>query len=406
MNRKQLLTLLVLVAVLGGAGLLLFKKQTASWQGGETAAGRKLLPDLAVNDIAHVRIQQGTNELNLVKQDNLWRVRERAHYPASFAQVSEFLLKARDLKVVQTEQVGDSQLGRLELLPPGPGTNTATLVELRDQHDKIVNGLLLGKKQMRSAPQRSPMDEFGDAGWPVGRFVMLAGTSGSVAVISDPLSHLEPKPDQWLNKDFFKVEKPKSVSLTFTEATNSWTLTRDAESAEWKLANAGTEEQLDNSKAAGATGGLGMPSFNDVLPADTTPANAGLDQPTVATIQTFDDFTYTLTIGAKADDSYPMTVSVSANLPKERAPGPDEQAGDKEKLDKEFKDKTAKLAEKLAQEKKLEGWIYRVSTWTFDSLLKNRAELMVEKTEEPKADDDAEDEHPTEDTAEKQDGAK
>jgi hypothetical protein len=387
MNRKQLLILLVLVAVLGGAGLMLFKRQSASWQGGGSLAGQKLLPNLPVNDIARILVQQGTNQLNLVKKDDLWRVRERADYPANFSQVSEFLLKARDLKVVQIEKVGASQLGRLELLPPGPATNTATLVELRDKNDKSVQSLLLGKKHMKEATPRPGMEEFGDRGWPDGRYVMLAGQSGSVAVIAEPLANLEPKPDQWLNKDFFKVEKPKSVSITFPEATNSWTLTRETESGEWKLADAKAEEKLDTSKASSATGGLGYPSFADVLPADTAPVSVGLDKPTVAALQTFDDFTYTLKIGAKTNDNYHLTLAVSANLPKERTPGKDEKAEEKDKLDKEFAEKTKKTSEKLAQEKKLEGWIYRVSTWTFDSLLKHRAELLVEKKEEPKKDE-------------------
>lgn len=407
MNRKQLFILLVLVAVLGGAGLFLFKKQAASWEGGGGAAGQKLLPDLPVNDVARLLIKQGTNELNLVKKDDLWRVRERADYPANFSQVSEFLLKARDLKIVQTEQVGASQLGRVELLPPGPASNTATLVELRDKSDQVIKGLLLGKKQMKEAPQRSPMDEFGGGGgFPVGRFVMLAGTSGSVSVISDPLANLEPKPDQWLSKDFFKVEKPKSVALTYPEATNSWTLTRETEAGDWKLADAKPEEKLDNSKASSATGGLGYPSFTDVLPADTAPASVGLEKPTVATLQTFDGFTYTIKAGAKTNDTYHLTLTVSADLPKERTPGKDEKDEDKARLDKEFKEKTVKLAEKLAAEKKLEGWVFSVSSWTLDSLLKPRAELMAEKKEEPKPDDAAKPGPASDDSAGKKDDAK
>jgi len=384
MTRKQLIILLVLVAVLGVAGLVLLRREAASWKAADTAAGRKLLPDFPVNDVAHLLIRQGTNELNLVKQDDLWRVRQRGGYPADYAKISEALIKISELKIVQTEQVGPSQLGRLELLPPGPGSNTATLVEFRDKNDKVISGLLLGKKQMRNASGRSAMEDFGEPGWPVGRFVAVAGTTGTVAVLSDTLANLEPKPEQWLNKNFFKVEKPRMVSVTYAEATNSWTLSRETETGEWKLADARADEKLDNAKATSATGGLGWPSFLDVLPADTPLARVGLDQPTVATIKTFDDFTYTLKIGAKTNDSYHLTVTVTADIPKERSPGKDEKPEDKERLDKEFKDRVAKLEDKLAQEKKLGGWIYRVSTWTFDSLLKKRVELLAEKKDEPK----------------------
>ena len=410
MNRKQLLTLLVLVVVLGGAGLLLIKRQSASWKASDTAAGKKLLPDLPVNDITRLVIKHDTNEVNLVKKDDLWRVRERADYPANFAQVSEFLIKVRDLKIVQTEQVGASQLGRFELLPPGPGTNSATLVEFRDKGDKIIQSLLLGKKYMKSPPRRSDM-EFTEPGWAVGRFAKPVGISGSVAVVADPLDSVSPKPEQWINKDFFKIEKPKSVSVTYAEPTNSWTLSRESETNDWNLVDAKPEEKLDTSKASSATSGLSYPSFNDVLPADTPPASVGLDKPTIANIQTFDGFNYTLKISAKTNDAYHITLAVSADHPKERTPGKDEKPEDKTKLDKEFKDKTTKLDDKLAQEKKLEGWVFAMSSWSLDSLLKRRTELFVEKKDETKKEDQAkveesEEEKSDDDSPEKKDDGK
>jgi hypothetical protein len=69
---------------------------------------------------------------------------------------------------------------------------------------------------------------------------------------------------------------------------------------------------------------------------------------------------------------------------KERTPGKDEKPEDKEKLDKEFKEQQKKLEEKLAQEKGLAKWTYLVSSWTVDSLLKDRAQLLVDKKEELK----------------------
>ena len=113
-------------------------------------------------------------------------------------------------------------------------------------------------------------------------------------------------------------------------------------------------------------------------PSETT------DKPIVATVDTFDNFNYTLKVGQKTNDNYPLAMSVSAQLPKERTPGKDEKPEDKTKLDKEFKEKQKKLEEKLAQEKTFENWVYLVSSWTVDPLLKERSQLMVEKKEEPK----------------------
>jgi hypothetical protein len=390
MNRKQFIILVVLVVALGIAGLLLYQRNQSSWQGsGRQGAAQKLLGDLPVNDVAAIVIKGGTNQLDLVKKDNLWRVKERDDYPANFTEISGFLLKALDLKAAQSEEIGPSQLGRYKLLPPGPATNTAVLVELRDQNGKVIKSLLLGKTHMRKSEGRpSPMGEMGDnEGFPDGRYVMVGTGAKTVAVVSDPLSSLEAKPDQWLNKDFFKVEKIRSIAVMLPVATNSWKVSRDTETAsDWKLADAKPDEKLDSTKTSGFSYALNSPSFNDVLPSDTKPEQTGLDKPTVITLDTFDNFTYTIKLGQKTNDNLPMALAVTAQLPKERTPGKDEKPEDKTRLDKEFKDQQKKLEDKLSQEKSFEKWVYLASNWTFDSLLKDRAQLLVEKKEEPKKD--------------------
>jgi hypothetical protein len=77
-------------------------------------------------------------------------------------------------------------------------------------------------------------------------------------------------------------------------------------------------------------------------------------------------------------------VSVAAQIPKERTAGKDEKPDQKAKLDKEFKDKEQKLEDKLAQEQGYGKWIYLVSSWTVDSLMKQRHELLAEKKVEAK----------------------
>jgi hypothetical protein len=382
MNRKQLLTLLVLVLVVGGAGLMVYKNQMAGRREGNLTLGQKLLPDLPVNDVTRIGIRQGTNEVNLVKKDDLWRVRERGDYPANFSDISGFLLKAKDLKILETEQVGASQLARLGLAA-GPGTNPPVVVDLRGQGEKEIQQVLLGKKHMRKSNRPSPMGEMGDGGWPDGRYVKVGEKSEKVLLISDALDNIEPKPEQWLNKDFIKVEKVKSVAVTYPEATNSWKLVRETEGGDLKFAEAKPEEQLDASKASGVGSPLSSASFTDVV-LDAKPETLGLDKPTLLSIETFDNFTYTVKVGVKTNDNYPMSVTVQANLTRERAPGKDEKPEDKAKLDKEFQDAQKKLQEKLATEQKYGSWTYLVSSWTLDSVLKARHELLVEKKSEEK----------------------
>ena len=250
---------------------------------------------------------------------------------------------------------------------------------------KLIKTLLLGKKHLRkSKGGPSPYgEEMPDTGYPDGRYVKAGADSPDVAVISDALSNIEPRPDQWLNKDFIKVDKVRSIAVTFPAATNSWKLSRSTEAGEWKLADAKPGEQLDSAKTSSLATALNSPTFSDV---DITskPGQLGLDKPTVVKLDTFDNFTYTLKVGAKTNDNYPVLVAVSAQLPKERIAGKNEKPEDKTRLDKEFKDNQKKLTDKLAQEQACEKWTYLVSSWTFDSLLKDRSQLLQEKKEEKK----------------------
>ena len=78
-------------------------------------------------------------------------------------------------------------------------------------------------------------------------------------------------------------------------------------------------------------------------------------------------------------ENYPVLVSVSAQLPKERAPGKDEKPEDKTKLDQEFQVKQKQLSDKLDKEKKFESRPYLISKNTIDQLTIDRKGLLAEK---------------------------
>ena len=75
---------------------------------------------------------------------------------------------------------------------------------------------------------------------------------------------------------------------------------------------------------------------------------------------TEDGFNYVFNAGNEIDQSYALTVSVSADLPGTRTPAKDEKPEDKTKLDKEFQTRHETLEKKLAKEKKLEGRTFLV----------------------------------------------
>lgn len=375
MNLKQLGILLVIVVILGGAGLVLHHNQKSSWSSGGADVGKKLLGDFPVNDVTQIHVKQGTNELTLAKSNDLWIVRERRGYPADFSQISQLLLKLRDLKIVQSEEVGPSQYARLNLAP-GQGTNGVTIAEFIDANGKAIRTLYLGKAHMRESKQAPSMGmEGGDTSFPDGRYVLTSSNATTVAVISDPLTDINTQPAQWLDKAFFKNEKPRSVSVKFPEATNSWALSRDAETNQWTLADAKPDEKLDESKASEVTGALSSPTFTDVL----NPQDGDFSNAKQIEIQDFDGYSYSIKVGAQTNDSYYLKVTTTASFETTRKPGKDETADQKKALDKVFEDNLSVAKEKFQRASRFNNWTYLVPEYTVSPILKTREQLLVEK---------------------------
>jgi hypothetical protein len=383
MSKKQFIIILGLFIVIGGYGLIRYQGESASRQKAGSAPGENVLGNLSVNDIARIRIKQAQGELNLHKKGDIWTVAEREDYPANFSQISEFLLKMKDLRAIQSIQVGASQRGRLEVEEPGKAGKTGTLVEFLDALEKPVRRFILGKSHTHGGAEASPM---GEGGYPDGRFVLPSLDSDHVVVVSDPLSSAEPKPEQWLDKDFVKVEKPSSIALESSVATNSWKVSRETETGEWKLDAPKPGEQLDASKVTSFNYSLSNPTFAD-LATNSAYASSNLATGLHLALTTFDHFTYDLTVATNTGENFYVSAKVSADLPKERTPGKDEKPADKTKLDKEFADKLKAWQEKLKKEKSYEKWVYQISKWTIEPLLKERGQLLVEKKPEPKPGD-------------------
>jgi len=222
----------------------------------------------------------------------------------------------------------------------------------------------------------------GGGAWPIGRYVQVDGKIESIAVVNEVLANAEPKADDWLEKDWFKVEQPVSVILTHPESTNSFTLVRTNEFSQWTLAEARTEEKLDATKAGAFSTLLSSPMFEDVV-TDPKPDVLGLDTPTAASIRTSAGWTYGVKVGkVQEGDKYPVQFTVSANLVSKREPGKDEKKEETEKLDKDFAEKLKKQQEKLSAEQARSKWTYLVSKWTIDPLFKKRGDLYVDAKKE------------------------
>jgi hypothetical protein len=371
MKAKQLGILLLAAVLLGGLGWYVRSRDAVKLEESKLRMGDVLLPGLDVNAVAGIRIQQGEQTLHVERKQDVWTVRERGGYPASFNNLAEFLRKLRELKITQPVEVGPSRLPALELSLPPEGKGIR--LDLMQDEDKILQTLVVGKETAAAE------DPSGFGAGPGGRYVSVGIQGGDIAKVSDPLLSVQTNPADWIQKDFFKVEQPISVEIQRTEGgAEGFSLKRRDEFGEWQLADAKSGEKLDIGKLGVYNSLLSFPSFNDVA-VDPDEAALGLEDPTLAVVETAKGFRYEIKIGKpQAGETYAMTVQVTGTFPESRQAAEDESEEGKAQLDKEFEDDLKVRQEKLARESQLTGWVFLVNKWSIDALLKPRADLMAD----------------------------
>ena len=370
MNRKQFLILVVALLLLGGAGLALFWQDIADYRASGQKIGAKLLPDLKVADVAQIDLRDGKNKSTLQRKDNNWIVVERGNYPADFKAISDLIIKLIDLKVVQTEQIGDSLMPRVELVEPGKGDGAGTQVELKDASGKTLANLVLGKTILKKDPG-NPLPNAVD-GVPAGRYVRLLAKN-NVVVVSDPLASARAQPGVWIDKTFPKVDRIRTLTAAGPQA--SWKVSRDLEWSPWKFASGGGD--LDASAAVAAANALGNLAFTDV---EVTAKPEDEGAPTVFTAETFDNLVYTIKVAKrKSGNDYLVNVSVSGEPPTARPAEKDEKPEEKEKRDKDYAEQRKRLEFKIAREKVQSQWSYVADAKQIEPLMKSREDLIAKK---------------------------
>jgi hypothetical protein len=296
MNARVVGILIVLLAVLGGAALLLQREDRAQRPEDAATLGQLLLKDLKAADIAKIRIVEPKAALTLERREDGWVIAERDGFPADLGKVRDFVVKAISLKVAQSEPIGEKDRARLNL------DTSSTQVEFNGADGKPLAKALIGKKLFRSEPE-NPAKALGD-----GRFVMLPADDKRVFMVSDPLVQATAKTAEWIDRRSFQIAKVKMLEVRYPDG-ESWRLERAKDAAPWKLSGAlRPGEQVDTSKANAATYTLGLLDLADVAPKGASPEATGLDKPIRLNATTLDGRSYAVRIGKLEGENYYVTL--------------------------------------------------------------------------------------------------
>ena len=379
MKRQQLYFLIGAALVLAIAGTVFQLVRSAGWKGG--ASDLEPFAKLPVNSVEKLVITSSKDKVALQKASDIWTVAERSNYPADFSKIRELMTSLWEFKVVRQLDVGPSQFSRLNIVAPGQGDHSGVELNLDDASGKTIKSLIFGKTfgGENSTPDQ---EEEGPGG--SGRFVYDPSEKDKVYLSKENFYTVDAAPKNWLDKQFITAEGVKEVARVSSSDADAWKVSRKGEKAAWELVDAKPGETLNT----GAVASLASfsPSFQDVKPANTPDSETGLNKAVTVNLETFDGFKYTMEIGGEAPDQTRFfRVKVSADLPAKRIAEPNESPDDKKKKDDEFNKQQEALKTRLATEQKLQNWIFEVESYSLETFLKPRKDLLKEASPTPAA---------------------
>ena len=388
MKSRTVIILWVIALILGGA-VFIVKKSAGG--GSENATnrspGENLIVDFPAEDTASIKIKGVEQSVTLVEKGGKWTVSDRDNFPANVRNIHDLLRTLSELKVTQGIEAGLSFAPRFGMdedsSDPAKHGLTATF---EDGSGKELATLSFGKNL--DAASSSPY-----GGGSTGRYVRNHADESGFYAVSEVFGILSSDPKSWLADEFFRIEKIKTISLTQPGSDdNEWTLTRDDESADFKFTEAFPGVKVDTAAVTPLKSLFSYARFDDVVPVADVVKRSTPEKLQKAKITTFEGLAYDITLqpaksvdapneadkkeAPPTSDNFLMTVSVTGEIPKERKKPENESKEDAEAADKGFKERIDALSERLEEVKKLQGLTFKVSMFTVDALLKDRAELM------------------------------
>jgi len=378
MNPRQVTVLwIIAVALAIAVALVKVSQQAARDTATNRSPGETLFEKFPAENVASITLTSAKETITLNKTADGWVIAERDDYPARTTNILSLLRTMSDLKIAQSMEAGPSFAPRF-----GMDENS------RNPEDRGVTAAFADASGNEIA--RVSVGRILDSG---GRFVRNHADESGFYTVNDMLHMFDGEPIRWLDESFVRPEKISSIRIV--ESTNPgvslWHVTRDSEDADFRIADGAPGETLEASANDSFKRLMGFARFQDVIPADQVDAaTADSPAPRIATVSTFEGFTYTFTITPAlpvesdddsgmppAPDDQLLTITLDATLPEQRKKGEDETEEAAAELDQAFEERLAALQDKLKKEKQFAGRTFRVTKSTVEAFLKNRDDITT-----------------------------
>jgi len=371
MTARSVAILIVLLIVLGGGALLVQQQQGGREATNVATLGAPVLKGLTAAKVTALRIQAPDGTLTIAQKNGRWTIAERNDFPADLDKLRAFMLKAIELKVGQSEPIGEKDRARIALNESGEGAGTVVTFSAAD--GKALARLIVGRKYFKQPPE-NPKTATAD-----GRFVMRPADPTTVLIVSDPLDQVTTETAGWIDPRGLAAEAVKTLEAQLADGTH-WKIARAHDTADWTLDGEIPDgQQVAVTKGNAASYSMSLLEIADVAPPGITPAASGLDKPSIVTATTFDGLTYTLKIGKLVDGKHYVATTIDGDPVKTRTPVPNESPKDKARRDKEHAERLANLVKRLPREKALGAHVLLIDKIKLDDVLQKRSTFLEKK---------------------------
>ncbi len=366
MKTRTLFILSGLLAVLIVAGIITTRMNTRHVP--DSVMGAYLIRELPVNDIELIFIEGAGESVRLEKRSGKWVVGDRSGYPADFSMITDFVRALRDSKTGRSFEASDASMAGLSLHDPSqdgvPDENKGIRVRLLDKDKKALADLVLGSRRNSAA-----------AGPSGGRYVRFESSS-TVYLVNETMELCKPYPADWIKKDLVDIQASEIRAVACRkDGTFLYSFERGDGEKNFRPLIFPPGEKVDRQALKKLSGALASFRIEDVAPA------SGMDETTFGTCleySLFDGRKISVCRGDKSNGKTLPMVRISAGI--DTTQTTDQDSGEKtpeDFIDEETAAETAKLQEIFSR------WIFELSSWRFDSLVTDPAELAVSEEKAP-----------------------
>ncbi len=383
MNKKTVLLLLVVLAVLAGVGRSILDDRSSNVPVGTDVMGTLIFKELPANEITSILIERPGDSVMLMKDKTGWIVQNRFGYPADFSKITDLIRKLKQTKVGRKFPASESVLKRLSLMPPTdtPTDNVAaeedkaTRIRMKDKGETVVADILLGSTRKRE-----------EKGVPDSQFVMLA-EGADIYLVDQIFSSFETSAPSWLKKSPIKatVEDIQKITCVGPDRTLRYTFARPEKGKAFVLVGSPTQGKIKDSalnRLAGALNGL---EIEDVADPSNPPESLSTGISPRLDYTFFNGVTYHVFTGITCSPGIPcyLRLQVDYDVPSAQKAAEAPKTAPEKKETTTGENQGAWVVKAKELNGRLSPWVFIVPEWQHQAFFIALDEILEKKNDVP-----------------------